>query len=187
MVVVEWCVVPAVPRIASTNRTGRRRVSPLSLSYGASYPFGVRRRALAYVGGGSYTGGWVDMSDGSTQVKSFMVGLVHGSVSREEAANWAMARLKDESADYSSDANLWAALDRLAGADLQQGPGCISMARRISAPGWPTSMASRRAGADSRTSGDSIRAHRERSYGGEHIQRDALPSAALGVRSECAA
>lgn len=63
------------------------------------------------------------MSDGSTQVKSFMVGLVHGSVSREEAANWAMARLKDELADYSSDANLWAALDRLAGADLQQGPG----------------------------------------------------------------
>ena len=34
-----------------------------------------------------------------------------------------MARIKDESAGYSSDATLWTALDRLAGADLQQGPG----------------------------------------------------------------
>ena len=63
------------------------------------------------------------MGDLYTQVKSLMVDLAHGSVSREEAAVWAMVRIKDESADYSSDANLWMALDRLAGADLQQGPG----------------------------------------------------------------
>jgi hypothetical protein len=59
----------------------------------------------------------------STQVKSLMAGLAQGSVSREEAADWAMARIKDESAGYSSDAALWTALDRLAGADLQHGPG----------------------------------------------------------------
>lgn len=52
-----------------------------------------------------------------------MTALVQESVSREEVADWAMARVKDESADYSSDAILWTALDRLAGADLQQGPG----------------------------------------------------------------
>lgn len=63
------------------------------------------------------------MRDIAAQVKSYMTGLVQGSVSREEAADWAMARVKDELADYSSNAALWAALDRLAGADLQQGPG----------------------------------------------------------------
>lgn len=63
------------------------------------------------------------MGDVSTQVKSLMAGLAQGSVSREEAADWAMARIKDESAGYASDATLWTALDRLAGADLQQGPG----------------------------------------------------------------
>ena len=63
------------------------------------------------------------MDDVLTQVRSLITGLAQGSASREEAADWAMARIKDEAADYSSDANLWAALDRLAGADLQQAPG----------------------------------------------------------------
>lgn len=57
------------------------------------------------------------------QVKDRIVGLVHGSISREEVADWAMERVKDESADYSSHATLWVALDRLAGADLQRGRG----------------------------------------------------------------
>lgn len=55
-------------------------------------------------------------------VKSHMAGLVQGSVSREEAADWALDRVKDESADYSSHAILWTALDWLAGADLQKAP-----------------------------------------------------------------
>jgi hypothetical protein len=63
------------------------------------------------------------MGDIFEQVKSWMRGMIQGSVRREEAADWAMSRIKDESADYSSDATLWTALDRLAGADLQQGPG----------------------------------------------------------------
>ncbi len=63
------------------------------------------------------------MDDIFEQVKRRITGLAQGSVSREEAADWAMERVKDESADYSSDATLWTALDRLAGADLQQGPG----------------------------------------------------------------
>jgi hypothetical protein len=63
------------------------------------------------------------VSDIFEQVKSYLSGLVQDSVSREEAADWALDRVKDESADYSSHATLWTALDRLAGADLQQGPG----------------------------------------------------------------
>jgi hypothetical protein len=65
----------------------------------------------------------VGVGDILEQVKRYMTGLIEGSMSREEAADWAMERVKDESADYSSHATLWTALDRLAGADLQQGPG----------------------------------------------------------------
>lgn len=65
----------------------------------------------------------VEMGDIFEQVKSHVTDLIQGSVSREEAADWAMERVKDESADYSSHSILWTALDRLAGADLQQGPG----------------------------------------------------------------
>jgi hypothetical protein len=57
------------------------------------------------------------------QVDGYITGLVQGSLSREEAAAWAMERVKDESADYSSHAKLWTALDRLTGADLQERPG----------------------------------------------------------------
>jgi hypothetical protein len=57
------------------------------------------------------------------QARSHLTGLVQGLVSREEAADWAMERVKDESVDYSSDETLWAALDRLAGADLHRDPG----------------------------------------------------------------
>ncbi|GAA1637030.1 hypothetical protein GCM10009744_27740 [Kribbella alba] len=63
------------------------------------------------------------MPDLQEQVRSRVVGLIKASVTREEAADWAMARIKDVSADYSSNSTLWSALDRLAGADLQQGPG----------------------------------------------------------------
>jgi len=52
-----------------------------------------------------------------------MAALLLGSGRREEVADWALGLIKDESADYSSDSTLWTALDRLAGADLQQGPG----------------------------------------------------------------
>lgn len=52
-----------------------------------------------------------------------MVALIRKSANREEIADWAMSRIKDESSDYSSDATLWTALDRLAGVDLQCGPG----------------------------------------------------------------
>jgi hypothetical protein len=63
------------------------------------------------------------VQDIQQQVRSRVTALVQGSVRREEVADWALALIKDESADYSSDATLWTALDRLAGADLQQGPG----------------------------------------------------------------
>ncbi|MGR6320736.1 hypothetical protein Q2K19_22115 [Micromonospora soli] len=63
------------------------------------------------------------MQDIHQEVARRLAGLVEGSVSREEVADWALARIKDEAADYQSDAILWAALDRLAGADLQQSPG----------------------------------------------------------------
>lgn len=63
------------------------------------------------------------MPDILEQVRGRMVGLIQASVTREGVADWAMARIKDESADYSSSSTLWTALDRLAGADLQQGPG----------------------------------------------------------------
>lgn len=52
-----------------------------------------------------------------------MAALLQGSGRREEVADWALELIKDESADYSSDSTLWTALNRLAGADLQQGPG----------------------------------------------------------------
>ena len=52
-----------------------------------------------------------------------MTALIEGSARREEVADWALALVRDGSADYSSDGALWTALDRLAGADLQQGPG----------------------------------------------------------------
>jgi hypothetical protein len=57
------------------------------------------------------------------QVRSRMAALLQGAARREEVADWALGLIKDESADYSSDSTLWTALDRLAGADLQQGPG----------------------------------------------------------------
>jgi hypothetical protein len=63
------------------------------------------------------------MKDIHQQVRNRMAALVEGSVSREEVSDWALMRIKDESARYSSDATLWTALDRLAGADLQEGPG----------------------------------------------------------------
>ncbi|MEV0074616.1 MULTISPECIES: hypothetical protein [unclassified Amycolatopsis] len=57
------------------------------------------------------------------QVRGRMIALVEGLLTREEVADWALPLIKCESARYSSDATLWTALDRLAGADLQQGPG----------------------------------------------------------------
>lgn len=63
------------------------------------------------------------MSSIFEQVISYITGLIQGSVTREEAADWATMHIKDLSADYSSHAALWTALDRLAGADLQQAPG----------------------------------------------------------------
>ncbi|MEV6488277.1 hypothetical protein AB0M20_06520 [Actinoplanes sp. NPDC051633] len=63
------------------------------------------------------------MQDIHQQIRSRMVGLVQSSVSREDVADWALALIKNESAAYSSNATLWTALDRLAGADLQTGPG----------------------------------------------------------------
>ncbi|GIJ28144.1 hypothetical protein Vqi01_33060 [Micromonospora qiuiae] len=63
------------------------------------------------------------MQDIHQQVRSRMAALIQGSVRREEVADWALELIKDESADYSSDSTLWTALDRLAGADLQEGPG----------------------------------------------------------------
>ena len=63
------------------------------------------------------------MSDIHEQVKQRMTGLLQGSADRGDVADWAMARIRNESADYSFDATLWTALDRLAGADLQQAPG----------------------------------------------------------------
>lgn len=57
------------------------------------------------------------------QVRGKMVALIQGTLTREEVADWALALIKDESANYSSDVTLWTALDRLAGADLQHGPG----------------------------------------------------------------
>ncbi|MFG1843647.1 hypothetical protein ACGFH8_35065 [Micromonospora sp. NPDC049175] len=66
------------------------------------------------------------MADIFEQVTGHMTGLIHESVSRAEVADWAIERVKDESAGYSSHAALWVTLDRLAGADLQQGPGGLS-------------------------------------------------------------
>ena len=63
------------------------------------------------------------MGDELEQAKRLMSRLVQGVVSREEVADWAMGLIKDESTDYSSNSTLWTALDRLAGADLQQRPG----------------------------------------------------------------
>lgn len=63
------------------------------------------------------------MPDILEQVRDRMTDLMQASVTREEVADWAMARIRDDSADYSSNSTLWRALDRLAGADLQQSPG----------------------------------------------------------------
>jgi hypothetical protein len=63
------------------------------------------------------------VGDELEEAKRLMSRLVQGVVSREEVADWAMGLIEDESTDYSSNPTLWTALDRLAGADLQQGPG----------------------------------------------------------------
>ena len=63
------------------------------------------------------------MDDIFQQVKDRIAGLAGGSLSREAAAAWAMARVQDESTDYSSCETLWTGLDRLAGADFREGPG----------------------------------------------------------------
>ncbi|MEV4757047.1 hypothetical protein AB0J86_18310 [Micromonospora sp. NPDC049559] len=63
------------------------------------------------------------MSDVLAEAKRLTAGLVSGQVSREDAADWAMDRIRDEEADYASDAALWSALDRLAGADLRTDVG----------------------------------------------------------------
>lgn len=63
------------------------------------------------------------MTEAFIEVKRVVADLAAGTVSREEAADWAMERIKHESARYSSDPRTWTALDHLSGADLQTGPG----------------------------------------------------------------
>ena len=62
------------------------------------------------------------MNDIFEQVRDRIMGLVEGSMSREEAADWAMAQIKDESANYYSNKKLWRALRQLSGADLKEAP-----------------------------------------------------------------
>jgi hypothetical protein len=57
------------------------------------------------------------------QVKEVMVRLAAGQTSREDAADWAMERYTAGRDEYSSVPAVWTALGRLAGADLQTGPG----------------------------------------------------------------
>jgi hypothetical protein len=56
------------------------------------------------------------------EARRLLVGLTSGEVDREEAADWAMERIRDVSAGYSSEAALWTLLDRLAGADIKISP-----------------------------------------------------------------
>ncbi|WP_370414887.1 hypothetical protein [Streptomyces fradiae] len=62
------------------------------------------------------------MDETFIEARRLLAGLISGQVDRAEAADWAMEKIRDESADYSSNAVLWTLLDRLAGADLKQSP-----------------------------------------------------------------
>lgn len=63
-----------------------------------------------------------EVGDLVIEVRVMLARLVAGKVDREQAANWAMARIKDEGEQYS-DPIAWRALDRLSGADLENEPG----------------------------------------------------------------
>ena len=65
----------------------------------------------------------MDHEETFQQARALIVGLLEGTASREYAADWAMVRIRDDIVDYASNAVLWMALDRLAGADLQESPG----------------------------------------------------------------
>jgi len=55
-------------------------------------------------------------------VGSYLDRLAAGAISPGEAADWALRVMEEESAD-TVDPGIWSALDRLAGADLLEGPG----------------------------------------------------------------
>jgi hypothetical protein len=62
------------------------------------------------------------MDDTFDEARRLLAGLVTGVVGREEAADWAMERIKDEKVDYHKNRALWTALDQLGGADLKVAP-----------------------------------------------------------------
>ncbi|WP_201788852.1 hypothetical protein [Amycolatopsis orientalis] len=55
------------------------------------------------------------------EVRSMLVGLVKSEISREQAADWAMARIREGAAEYADVSHVWTALDHLGGADLKTG------------------------------------------------------------------
>lgn len=57
-----------------------------------------------------------------TAVRAVLTGLLDGTITRRAAADWAMPWLRDDAGEVT-DATVWAALDRLSGADSATAPG----------------------------------------------------------------
>ncbi|OKA05344.1 hypothetical protein ATP06_0226625 [Amycolatopsis regifaucium] len=51
-----------------------------------------------------------------------LAALVKSEISREEAADWAIVRVREGASIYVDNPRVWTALDRLGGADLKIGP-----------------------------------------------------------------
>jgi hypothetical protein len=62
------------------------------------------------------------MDETFAEARGLLTGLIASHVDREVVSDWAMARIKDANANYSSNAALWTLLERLSGADLKQSP-----------------------------------------------------------------
>ncbi|MFE9890022.1 hypothetical protein [Streptomyces scopuliridis] len=62
------------------------------------------------------------MNETFLEARRLLVGLLSGQVGREEVADWALDRIKDEEKNYSANTALWNLLDRLSGVDLKRSP-----------------------------------------------------------------